>query len=99
VEPTDVVLAGDITNWIDDTTTWFSTTLPFIFLTLVFGFGVWLLIMTRGGIRKLIVFAIGAAVVYMLLTNVDALATMFGTEVVGAPALDHHRVVSTGGLT
>ncbi|GAB1646803.1 hypothetical protein [Krasilnikovia sp. MM14-A1259] len=81
-----VVLAGDITNWVDNTTNWLSTTIPVVFLTLVFGFGVWMLIMTRGAIRKLIVFAIGAAVVYMLLTNVDALARMFGTEVVGAPA-------------
>jgi len=95
VQPTDVVLAGDITNWVDNTTTWFSTTLPFIFLTAVFGFGLWLLIITRGGIRKLIVFAIGAAVVYMLLTNVDALANMFGTEVVGAPAT--HLVAAAGG--
>jgi uncharacterized protein YqgC (DUF456 family) len=95
--PTDVVLAGDITNWVDNTTSWFSTTLPFIFLTLVFGFGVWLLIVTRGGIRKLIVFAIGAAVVYMLLTNVDALANMFGTEVVGAPAPAHLVAVAGRG--
>ena len=82
----DLVLAGDIRNWVTNTTDWFSTTLPIVFLTLVLGFGIWLLIVTRGGIRKLVVFAIGAAIVYMLLTNVDSLADMFSTEVVGAPA-------------
>ena len=81
-----LILAGDITNWIDDTTAWASGTLPFIFLTVVMLFGVWLLIVTRGGIRMLLVFGLGAAAVYMVLTNVDSIANMFGTELKGAPA-------------
>lgn len=81
-----IILAGDITDWIDDTTSWAAGTLPVIFLTVVMLFGVWLLIVTRGGIRKLLVFGLGAAAVYMVLTNVDSIADMFGTELKSAPA-------------
>lgn len=85
---TSVVLAGDITDWIDSTTSWVAATVPVVFLTVVFVFGVWLMVVTRGGIRKLVLFAVGAALVYMLLTNVDALGGMFSSELrsSGAPA-------------
>lgn len=85
MDPTTIVLAGDITDWIDDQTNWLSGALPAIFLTVVMAFGVYLMVVTRGGIRKLIVFGIGAAVVYMVLTNVAFIGSMFGTEL-GAPA-------------
>ncbi len=79
------VLAGDITTWIDDKTNWFGTALPAIFLVVVVGIGVWLLVVTRS-IRKTLLFGIGAAVVYMTLTNVDAIGDKFGSEIDGAPA-------------
>lgn len=87
-----IILAGDITNWIDDTTAWLSNTLPVLFLAVVVAIGLYLLVVTRGGIRKVLVFGVGAAVVFMVLTNVDNIADMFGTEL-GAPAPGRPPVV------
>lgn len=96
MEPT-VVLAGDITNRIDSLFGWADEQLPFFFLTLVIGFGVWLLVVTRGGIRKLVVFAIGAAFVYMLLTNVDVFGDMFESEFATQRALGPHSALGSAG--
>ncbi|WP_430787123.1 hypothetical protein [Actinoplanes sp. G11-F43] len=96
MEPS-VVLAGDITNRIDSLFNWADEQLPFFFLTLVVGFGVWLLIVTRGGIRKLVVFAIGAAFVYMLLTNVDVFGDMFESEFATQRVLGTHPAAVDGG--
>lgn len=95
MEPTSIILAGEVTDWIDDQTNWLAGALPVIFLTVVFAFGVYLMVVTRGGIRKLILFGIGAAVVYMVLTNVDAIGGMFSTELDpnGAPAPGSQHVV------
>ena len=95
MEPTPIVLAGEVTDWIDDTTSWLAGALPVIFLTVVMAFGVYLMIVTRGGIRKLILFGIGAAVVYMVLTNVANIGGMFGTEL-GAPAPASAPAADTG---
>ena len=81
-----LVLAGDITGWIDSKAGWLGSTLPTLFLIGIFALGVWMLIVTRGMIRKLIVFGLGAAIVYMILTNVPTIARKFGTELNSAPA-------------
>ena len=88
MQPTSLIWAADgkVTGWIDDKTNWMAGALPVIFVTVVFAFGVYMLIITRGGIRKLIGFGIGAAVVYMVLTNVAAIGGMFRSEL-GAPVL------------
>ncbi|MEU1813011.1 hypothetical protein [Micromonospora aurantiaca (nom. illeg.)] len=75
-----LVLAGDITDWLDGTVGWISGFAPAAFLAGVFVLGAWMLITTRGMFKKLVVFALGAAVVYMLLTRVGAIADMFGSE-------------------
>jgi hypothetical protein len=97
-----VVLAGDITDWIDEKSAWLDTTLPFLFLIAVVAIGLWMLIVTKGMIRKLIVFGLGAAIVYMILTNIPALADKFGTETStttgGSAPLPRGSVVVVDGL-
>jgi hypothetical protein len=91
------VLAGDITGWITSNVNWLSGILPVIFLVGVFGIGVWLLIATRGMFRKLFVFVIGAAIIYMLLTRIPAIADKFGTEVTKPGGLPAPTVVHQPG--
>jgi biotin transporter BioY len=59
---------------------WLASFAPAAFLAGVFILAVWMLITTRGMFKKLVVFALGAAIVYMLLTRVGAVADMFGSE-------------------
>jgi len=81
-DDTPAYLAGDITTWIDDKATWVETTAPWLFLIVVSVIAIILMIRTQGMIRKLIVFLLGAAVVYMILVNIPAIADMFGTEII-----------------
>jgi hypothetical protein len=77
---------GDITTWLDQKIGWLSTTLPKLFLVILLAIGVYLLIVTRGMMRKVIVMGLAGAIAFMILMNADAIAKKFGTEVVTTSA-------------
>lgn len=65
-----------IQGWID----FLEETLPVAFLVVVILVGTVLIVRSRGGLQKAIVFGIGAALVFLILTNVEALSNLFGEE-------------------
>jgi hypothetical protein len=70
--PTQSWLRG----WLD----FFDSTLPMVFLVVVLLVGTVLIIRSRGGLQKAIIFGVGAALVFLILTNVDAVAEFFRRE-------------------
>lgn len=74
---TPTPLQGWITSW----TEVLSTTAPMVFLVAVIAYGSWRIIMRRGGWSwKTTVFGLGAALVFLLLANVEAVAEFFRRE-------------------
>lgn len=67
-------------TWIEDWVGFLSNTLPLIFLVVVVLVGIILVVKSRGGLQKAIVFGIGAALVYLILTNVEEISNFFGEE-------------------
>lgn len=67
-------------TWIEGWVDFLSTTLPLIFLVVVVLVGIMLIIKAKGGLQKAIVFGIGAALVFLILTNVESIADFFGEE-------------------
>lgn len=65
-----------IQSWVD----FLEDTLPLIFLVVVVLVGTILIVKSRGGLQKAIIFGIGAALVFLLLTNVEAISDLFGEE-------------------
>ena len=76
-QPQPTPLQGWITGW----TEFLATTAPLVFLVAVIAYGSWRIIMRRGGWPwKTMVFGLGAALVFLLLTNVEAVAELFWRE-------------------
>jgi len=42
--------------------------------------GIMLIVKSKGGLQRAIVFGIGAALVFLILTNVESIADFFGEE-------------------
>jgi hypothetical protein len=66
--------------WIEDWVGFLQNTLPLIFLVVVILVGIILIVRARGGLQKAIIFGIGAALVFLILTNVEAVSNLFGEE-------------------
>lgn len=75
-----------VQSWVSGWVEFLQNTLPPIFLVVVVAGGTLLLIRPRGkkggggGLRKALAFGVGAALVYLLLTNVDVFAEFFEAE-------------------
>jgi hypothetical protein len=67
-------------TWIQGWVDFLSNTLPVVFLVVVILVGTLLIVKSNGGMQKAIVFGIGAALVFLILTNVEALSNLFGEE-------------------
>lgn len=67
-------------TWIEGWVDFLSTMLPLIFLVVVVLVGTILVVRSRGGLQKAIIFGIGAALVFLILTNVESIADLFGEE-------------------
>lgn len=66
--------------WISDWTDFLSEHLPLIFPVVVLLAGTLLIARAQGGVGKLIGFGVGAAVVFLLLTNLEAVSAFFSEE-------------------
>lgn len=77
-----VTLAQDspTQSWLGGWLEFLNTTLPTVFLVVVLLAGTILIVKSRGGLQKAIIFGIGAALVFLILNNVDAIADLFGDE-------------------
>jgi type IV secretory pathway VirB2 component (pilin) len=71
---------GSITGWFNDLLSWFQGTLPVVFLVIVVAVGIVLIVQAKGGLKKAVVFGIGAALVYLILTNVESFSSLFESE-------------------
>jgi hypothetical protein len=67
-------------NWIQGWVDFLEDTLPLIFLVVVVLVGIILIVKSKGGQQKAIIFGIGAALVFLILTNVEAISDLFGEE-------------------
>jgi hypothetical protein len=67
-------------NWIEGWIDFLSSTLPVIFLVIVILVGTILIVKSKGGLQKAIIFGIGAALVFLILTNVEAISELFREE-------------------
>lgn len=65
-----------IQGWID----FLDGTLPMVFLVVVVLVGTILIVRSKGGLQKAVIFGLGAALVYLILTNVDAVSELFREE-------------------
>jgi hypothetical protein len=79
-QPPPLAQESPTQSWIQDWVDFLSTTLPLIFLVVVVLVGTILIVKSKGGLQKAIVFGIGAALVFLILTNVDAISNLFGEE-------------------
>lgn len=66
--------------WIEEWVAFLSGILPLVFLVVVLVVGTILIARASGSILKVIGFGIGAALVFLLLTNLEAVAELFGDE-------------------
>lgn len=66
--------------WIRDWVDFLAEMLPLIIPVVVILVGILLIIRAKSGIAQVIVFGIGAAVVFMLLTNLESVADFFQNE-------------------
>jgi hypothetical protein len=67
-------------TWIQGWISFLTDTLPLVFLAVVVLVGTTLIIRSRGGLQRAIIFGIGAALVFLILTNVDAVSEYFRRE-------------------
>lgn len=70
-------------TWIRDWTDFLSDILPVIFLVLVLLVGTVLIVRSKGGLQRAIIFGIGAALVFLLLTNVESFSALLEQELPG----------------
>lgn len=69
-----------VRDWIGELTSDLAALLPVIFLVIVLLVGTILIVKTKGGLQKAIVFGLGAALVFLILTNVESVAAIFQGE-------------------
>ena len=81
-----------VRGWIAGWTEFFTDTLPTVFVVVVIAFGLIVMVrrgdkkkQVRGGMGAAIAFALAAALVYLLLTNVDDIAGLFRDELPVGP--------------
>ena len=67
-------------TWIQGWVDFLSNTLPVIFLVVGVLVGIMLIVKSTGGLQRAIVFGIGAALVFLILTTVESIADFFGEE-------------------
>jgi type IV secretory pathway VirB2 component (pilin) len=79
-QPPYVAQESPTQSWIQDWVDFLSSTLPLIFLVVVVLVGILLIVRSKGGLQKAIIFGIGAALVFLILTNVEAISDLFGEE-------------------
>jgi hypothetical protein len=79
-QPPNLAQDSPTQSWIEDWVDFLSTTLPLIFLVVVVLVGILLIVRAKGGLQKAIIFGIGAALVFLILTNVEAISNLFGEE-------------------
>jgi type IV secretory pathway VirB2 component (pilin) len=79
-EPRYLAQESPTQSWIQDWVDFLSGTLPLIFLVVVILIAILLIVRARGGLQKAIVFGIGAALVFLIITNVESIADLFGEE-------------------
>lgn len=78
--PVDIAQDSPAQVWISDWTDFLSDQLPLIFPVVVLLAGTLLIAKAQGGMGKLIGFGIGAALVFLLLTNLEAVSGFFSEE-------------------
>lgn len=66
--------------WIMDWVDFLSEMLPLIFLVAVLIVGIALVVKAQGGLGKVIAFGLGAALVFLFVTNVETVADFFREE-------------------
>ena len=66
--------------WVDGWLAYLEDRLPLILLIITLVVGTVLIAKAKGGLGKVIAFGFGAALVYLLLTNVEAVSEFFGEE-------------------
>lgn len=66
--------------WIRDWVDFLTEMLPLILPVVVILIGIVLIFKAKSGIGQVIIFAIGAALVFLLLTNLESVANFFGNE-------------------
>ncbi len=66
--------------WVDGWLEYLFDRLPVILLIITLIVGVSLIAKAKGGLGKVIAFGFGAALVYLLLTNVEAVSRFFSEE-------------------
>lgn len=64
--------------WVRDWVAFLEEMLPLIFVVVVIVVGI--ILIAKAGIGKVIGFGIGAALVFLLVTNLEAVAEFFGDE-------------------
>jgi hypothetical protein len=73
--------------WIRDWVDFLTEMLPLILPVVVILIGIVLIFKAKSGIGQVIIFGIGAALVFLLLTNLQAVADFFGNELpIDAPS-------------
>lgn len=72
-----------VRDWVTGLVDFFENTLPVVFLVVVLLVGTILIVKSKGGLQKAIIFGIGAALVFLLLTNVESIAELFSGELPG----------------
>ncbi|QSB13426.1 hypothetical protein JQS43_17655 [Natronosporangium hydrolyticum] len=65
-------------NWLSNWLAWLSDNLPMIFIVVAVLTGI--LVLAKGGVKQVLIFAIGAALAFLLLTNLEAIADFFSDE-------------------
>ena len=65
-----------IRDWVDFLTEMLQLILPVVVILI----GIVLIFKAKNGIGQVIIFGIGAALVFLLLTNLEAVASFFGNE-------------------
>jgi ABC-type bacteriocin/lantibiotic exporter with double-glycine peptidase domain len=66
--------------WIRDWVDFLTEMLPLILPVVVILIGIVLIFKAKSGIGQVIIFGIGAALVFLLLTNLETVANFFGNE-------------------
>jgi hypothetical protein len=67
-------------TWVEGWLEFLGETLPVVFVVIVILVGTILIVKSRGGLQKAIIFGIGAALVYLILNNVVEISMLFEKE-------------------
>ena len=71
-------------NWVDGWLAYLSDNLPAVFIVVAVVVGILLLV--KSGIEQTVLFAVGAALAFLLLTNLESTAEFFEDELPVPPA-------------